>query len=101
MTEVFNVAQKKCSVKKRKPIKVMSPSKLKAALDRLVKLARKAKEEAFEMTLEERVLLTNLYIPTFIESMAKLGMPIGDTDTLEHALELVARVKRCSKRRNK
>jgi hypothetical protein len=46
-----------------------------------------------EMTSEEQALLNNLYIPTFAEKMAELGRPVGDADTLEHALELTARVK--------
>lgn len=46
-----------------------------------------------EMTQEEATLFEQVYAPAFVEKMAELGREIPDVDTLEHALELTARVK--------
>jgi len=46
-----------------------------------------------QMTQEEAALLQNLYVPAFVEKCAELGREIPDEETLDHAMQLTARVK--------
>ena len=47
-----------------------------------------------EMSQEEAALFENMYAPAFVQKMAANGRPINDEETLEHAIELTARVKK-------
>jgi len=46
-----------------------------------------------EMTQEDAALFENVYAPAFAQKMASNGRPLHDDESMEHALELTARVK--------